>query len=934
MSKKRSLKTTKTTKTSYNNRNDDVPLLDRNIPRDAQNADAYDPLVKFQSIAGGGQGAILNYSIPEPTSYSGRNFIHLRLKDPSSYFKEIAIPPSMVLERSTQPDSKGIDLDEVKRSMENGFQDERFFINSTNALVQLVENPKSDTEFDVISNEPISTKLSKLRPLDVLAGVKAKKKVAIYRTLAGSLSWTFLDQVGEDEFYGSERKVFRAPTGPVFGITISAPATNSTIELPEGANLEIKGNIIGRDAEMVGGVSVKIGGGPLKKATFLIDELKWIFSDKVSAGTYTIAAQASVGAERREATVSNVTVKFMQPAPDVSPPTIDIESPTEGAEIVGTSQNGAIVTVRGTARDNIKVRDVEVKIGDSPYKKAQADSADWNAWSTSFDVRTSGTLSITAKATDNSNNYKETTKNITVRLAASDSTKPMVKIDSPPHGDTMQGLGSTGFVLEVRGMAKDEGPDITGIQDVRVRISGYEERSAKPIQGDDWSQGWIYKELIKTDGLHRITARAFDKSGKVSTDYTVEITVVFVETKLRGPHLILVENYGLSSYLGNYGAGRTIKTLSLLPGEKTSIRVKTFTSKENKAIQASSILDSVTSESSESFSQDLGKEQTDKEGFNLSQNFEINAKAHAIWGWGGAEIGTGYKESTNSTREEFAKNISNTTKKHVSQASAKRDLKIETSYEVREERTEETSFEQEIENINLSRTLNFVFRQMNQEFLTFLHLVDIRLLYVNVNSPNPETWITREVTLPEMDSLLEQFIVQEKREDVKKAIIDEITSIKDYEGKLTPPDSFIKKETLPSATGGSEKVYWRVNKGFEMVYPPQSTPATSDGLVLKIPGIIMTLNRYVLRTEGIIVEALLGQGEGLDSYSRALQFEAVEERRLKNSLATAEVNKINKALELISKTPTTKDAAEIFAKIFPCCHTSNDDKEEILDKKE
>src|SRR3712207_8730267 len=31
--------------------------------------------------------------------------------------------------------------------------------------------------------------------------------------------------------------------------------------------------------------------------------------------------------------------------------------------------------------------------------------------------------------------------------------------------------------------------------------------------------------------------------------------------------------------------------------------------------------------------------------------------------------------------------------------------------------------------INVSRTLNFVFRQMNQEFITVLHLVDVRVAF-------------------------------------------------------------------------------------------------------------------------------------------------------------------------------------------------------------
>jgi hypothetical protein len=65
------------------------------------------------------------------------------------------------------------------------------------------------------------------------------------------------------------------------------------------------------------------------------------------------------------------------------------------------------------------------------------------------------------------------------------------------------------------------------------------------------------------------------------------------------PRLLLVEVYRLSSYLGSYGAGRVLKTLTLLPGEKTKVSVKTYTHSTTDAKQASSILDSFTKESAD-----------------------------------------------------------------------------------------------------------------------------------------------------------------------------------------------------------------------------------------------------------------------------------------------------------------------------------------------
>jgi hypothetical protein len=46
-----------------------------------------------------------------------------------------------------------------------------------------------------------------------------------------------------------------------------------------------------------------------------------------------------------------------------------------------------------------------------------------------------------------------------------------------------------------------------------------------------------------------------------------------------------------------------------------------------------------------------------------------------------------------------------------------------------------------------------------------------------------------------------------------------------------------------------------------------------------VPGIILEVNKNTLRTDSLIVDALLGQGEALDCYSMKVQ-EADAERRV------------------------------------------------------
>jgi hypothetical protein len=367
------------------------------------------------------------------------------------------------------------------------------------------------------------------------------------------------------------------------------------------------------------------------------------------------------------------------------------------------------------------------------------------------------------------------------------------------------------------------------------------------------------------------------------------------------PRILLVETYRLSSYLGAYGAGRTTRTFSLLPGESTTISVRTFRKTEEDYASSSSILDSFTSESSTEFESSLQSEQTSTESADKSFEYHAEAEAKVSWGWGSAEVSGGVSGSSNSTREEFAKNVSSATEKSAMSASAKREVQVETSYEVKTTEEEETSIVREIKNINVSRTLNFVFRQMNQEFITLLHLVDVRVAFFNGYNESK-----REVTLPELDSLLEEYIVSDHRSEVRQQIIDELSHIFDYRGEH---HSFVEERRLEDPSGVDLVTYLRAKVETTSTYKNEAT-----GTEIVVPGIILSANTNVLRTEGVIVEALLGQGDAMDEYSHGLQDESVRSKQLENDLAEAEVNKLKLGVSIVEAGDSAK--AALFASVF------------------
>jgi hypothetical protein len=326
------------------------------------------------------------------------------------------------------------------------------------------------------------------------------------------------------------------------------------------------------------------------------------------------------------------------------------------------------------------------------------------------------------------------------------------------------------------------------------------------------------------------------------------------------PRLLLVEVYRLSSYLGSYGAGRVLKTFSLLPGEKTKISVKTYTRRTEDAKSASSILDSFTQESADDFEKSMSAEQSDKH--SESENFEYHAEAEASasWGWGSAKVSGGVKGGTVSQREEFAKNVSSAAQKHTAKASAKRDVQINTSTEVKEETGEETAIERVIENVNLSRTLNFVFRQMNQQFVTILQLADVRVAFFNGLASS-----AKEVPIPQLNDLLEEVVQPARIAEVREAILSQVRTVRDYNGQEHP---FIDTVDL-----GNGDVYLRVRKDLQFTY---TEPIT--GQTIAFTGVPLAVDKFTMRTEGVVVESMLGQASSLDAYAEELQQLEVRKR--------------------------------------------------------
>lgn len=374
--------------------------------------------------------------------------------------------------------------------------------------------------------------------------------------------------------------------------------------------------------------------------------------------------------------------------------------------------------------------------------------------------------------------------------------------------------------------------------------------------------------------------------------------------------IAIIERYQLSSFLGNYGAGRTVQTFTLLPGEKSKISIKSYTRTITTTKSTSSIFDSYDNQSAQEFSDTIASEHTNKRDTKDSLKWHVDVEAESDFGVVSAKASANYKGAKNSSREQFGKELSQAVAKHATKASSKRDIKIQQSQETTTETGDESGIEREIQNVNVGRTLNFVFRQMNQEYITLLHLVDVELAYTT-GFPGGG----RRYALADLNKMLADVIVDTPgyRDEISSRILAELQNIYDYQGNS---QSFIEQVSLagmiPAGELGADPVatYYRPKRGLTTSYTSQSGKVIGN-----IPGILLNATETVLRTDGLIVEALLGQGEGLDDYSMSLQTAAVTAARNANSLKGAAVSH----RQLIASVASSGDAGKgkIYAMLYP-----------------
>lgn len=407
---------------------------------------------------------------------------------------------------------------------------------------------------------------------------------------------------------------------------------------------------------------------------------------------------------------------------------------------------------------------------------------------------------------------------------------------------------------------------------------------------------------------------------RIATGVIYLESVTSEETSNTDPSICLIEVFGITSFLDDYGLGQTIRTFSLLPGEETKLSLKTWRSSSESVTRGATIVDSYTDSAGERFNNTVQAETTDKNSRANKSSWQVEASVEASFGFGSAKVSGGAAGEFQESRDTFAKQVSDAVREHTSQATVTRSNTVTSSSEVSKTTGQEELIERTIKNVNLRRVLNFVFRELNQKYDVRIHLLDVRIGFTN---GTPNSW--REVSIGQLRPFLEEILEGDReagtlQDEVAADILSAMGTIHDLRDspvilleKVEVKDDGVyeksdaKRETegiyegrlLPPPGDGS--FFYRVKRG--------KLGQGSEDERRQVDGVLLQKNELVMPTDSVVIEALLGRADALDEYSMYTQLVDVEKKKI-------EIDREREGLRVLRKIEDSKEASAAYARMF------------------
>jgi YD repeat-containing protein len=286
-------------------------------------------------------------------------------------------------------------------------------------------------------------------------------------------------------------------------VRVTAPAGGSTVSGQVTIAADASDNV------GVTGVQFKLDGANLGgEDTAAPFEAAWD-TTKSTDGQHGLTAVARDAAgNAATSSVATVTVKNAAPAPapDTTPPSAQLTSPTAGATLSGQ------VPVSANASDNVGVSSVQFKLDGANLGAADTSAPYAVAWDTT--ASTNALHSLVAVARDAAGNTTTTsTTTVTVKNATSttDTAPPAIQLTSPASGATVAGQ------VTIAANASDN-VAVAGVQFKLDGVNLGSEDTAAP-----YAATWDTTKT--TNASHTITAVARDAAGNTTTTAATIVNV-------------------------------------------------------------------------------------------------------------------------------------------------------------------------------------------------------------------------------------------------------------------------------------------------------------------------------------------------------------------------------------------------------------------------
>jgi GH25 family lysozyme M1 (1,4-beta-N-acetylmuramidase) len=215
-------------------------------------------------------------------------------------------------------------------------------------------------------------------------------------------------------------------------------------------------------------------------------------------------------------------------APDTTPPSISITSPTTGSTY---STNNSTISLSGMASDNVGVTSVTWT---NQLTSANGTASGTTSWTANSISLASGANVITVTAYDAAGNHTPAT--LTVTYTPPDTTPPSISITSPTAGSTYSTNSST---ISLGGTASDN-VGVTSVTWTNQQTSGNGTASG--------TTSWTANSISLASGANVITVTAYDAAGNHTP---ATLTVTYTPPDTTAPSISITSPTTGSTYSTN-----------------------------------------------------------------------------------------------------------------------------------------------------------------------------------------------------------------------------------------------------------------------------------------------------------------------------------------------------------------------------------------------